>query len=573
MNESLFDDIFKQKAKETNVEIPPSVREGIKQVISQIPEHRRKYNKFGVLAAVSVFALVILLGVSIFSPAVSSALDNVPVLGNMIRYTREIGGSNEFSFDVNQTVVDKGIGMTLNQISYKGSELRLIYTIAAEGNDVYQPRIDGLCINGEKVFINDELTQTNKIDGNKRTYTKKLYLSKKLGDEFNLIISINNMEANGDPDNTIRGTWLFNINVGKNAKAGKAYKSGEEKSADNSDKKGEKVVLSSADVNGEKNAEKIEDYKQKNLSNTYAVNSYTENNSLAGTGSVNAAVNNEKSGSENIDASVAESVFALSTDKGVNNVYKQNLHTSVNKTVESTDIKMTVNEAVYDGYRLCISYTIDSYDNVCYIPDLIMTGSTKINGKGDYKPSTLGPVDYENKSNVGIITYYIDRSEIGLKELDAEEIKVSLNIKKMKPAEQFFELAGIEGNWQFDIDVRKISASESVFDEQKPSLKAGRRDIIVTNVVLSPLETIITVQTVQPYVEGEKMEKDNMGYEFRDDKGNVIKLRSSTSNNAVEDGMFIRTYTYVLEPVNDTANYILFKKVDGTNDIKIPLAK
>jgi len=572
MNESLFDDIFKQKAKETNVEIPPSVREGIKQVISQIPEHRRKYNKFGVLAAVSVFALVILLGVSIFSPAVSSALDNVPVLGNMIRYTREIGGSNEFSFDVNQTVVDKGIGMTLNQISYKGSELRLIYTIAAEGNDVYQPRIDGLCINGEKVFINDELTQTNKIDGNKRTYTKKLYLSKKLGDEFNLI-SINNMEANGDPDNTIRGTWLFNINVGKNAKAGKAYKSGEEKSADNSDKKGEKVVLSSADVNGEKNAEKIEDYKQKNLSNTYAVNSYTENNSLAGTGSVNAAVNNEKSGSENIDASVAESVFALSTDKGVNNVYKQNLHTSVNKTVESTDIKMTVNEAVYDGYRLCISYTIDSYDNVCYIPDLIMTGSTKINGKGDYKPSTLGPVDYENKSNVGIITYYIDRSEIGLKELDAEEIKVSLNIKKMKPAEQFFELAGIEGNWQFDIDVRKISASESVFDEQKPSLKAGRRDIIVTNVVLSPLETIITVQTVQPYVEGEKMEKDNMGYEFRDDKGNVIKLRSSTSNNAVEDGMFIRTYTYVLEPVNDTANYILFKKVDGTNDIKIPLAK
>jgi len=573
MNESLFDDIFKQKAKETNVEIPPSVREGIKQVISQIPEHRRKYNKFGVLAAVSVFALVILLGVSIFSPAVSSALDNVPVLGNMIRYTREIGGSNEFSFDVNQTVVDKGIGMTLNQISYKGSELRLIYTIAAEGNDVYQPRIDGLCINGEKVFINDELTQTNKIDGNKRTYTKKLYLSKKLGDEFSLIISINNMEANGDPDNTIRGTWLFNINVGKNAKAGKAYKSGEEKSADNSDKKGEKVVLSSADVNGEKNAEKIEDYKQKNLSNTYAVNSYTENNSLAGTGSVNAAVNNEKSGSENIDASVAESVFALSTDKGVNNVYKQNLHTSVNKTVESTDIKMTVNEAVYDGYRLCISYTIDSYDNVCYIPDLIMTGSTKINGKGDYKPSTLGPVDYENKSNVGIITYYIDRSEIGLKELDAEEIKVSLNIKKMKPAEQFFELAGIEGNWQFDIDVRKISASESVFDEQKPSLKAGRRDIIVTNVVLSPLETIITVQTVQPYVEGEKMEKDNMGYEFRDDKGNVIKLRSSTSNNAVEDGMFIRTYTYVLEPVNDTANYILFKKVDGTNDIKIPLAK
>lgn len=209
------------------------------------------------------------------------------------------------------------------------------------------------------------------------------------------------------------------------------------------------------------------------------------------------------------------SMFLRSDDPGLQAVGKKNYGMKVNQSSESSGIKVTIKEIMYDGLRIAIGYEVES------------------------KTKFVGPVDNSKVSVNGKMLQNVIESSQPLDSTSDESYKpthhfkgvTSLSIADKLPQKftihmQFYgnqnlsltpkSSATTKGKWEFSIPVEKKGTIYVI--KPKEQVHSGSTTIRVDQITLAPSGTEVTVSK----------EEDGKGlpakvqYRILDDKGNLL---------------------------------------------------
>ena len=165
VNDKIFDMEFIDKAKNSKDKLPHMVLDRIDKTLALLPEREEKNQKSKhgsrivinkrlrqsvVAAAVTLTVLTIS---ATMSPAIANALTNIPVMGSVFKLFGDMGlklaSEKGVSSLVGQTMVDKGIKVTINDVLYDGARLSIGYTM--EGNTIGELGQLDLLVNGKPI--------------------------------------------------------------------------------------------------------------------------------------------------------------------------------------------------------------------------------------------------------------------------------------------------------------------------------------------------------------------------------------------------------------------------------------
>ncbi|ENQ3106900.1 DUF4179 domain-containing protein [Bacillus cereus] len=189
---------------------------------------------------------------------------------------------------------------------------------------------------------------------------------------------------------------------------------------------------------------------------------------------------------------------------GLYDRYKE-FSTEMNMTKESNGIKVTINDAIFDGKTVSVTYSIESEQDLGDKPDVLgnlnflgpdgMTGSSQISKVADRK-------------YVGLMT----ATHQGPKK--KESIKVRCDIESITIPNQKKE---IKGNWNFAFTLKAIDSNEKSINgsAEKDGVKVNMEKLTVT-----PMSFIVYYnQEVNKEVR-KKWDDVNVELEIKDDLGN-----------------------------------------------------
>ncbi|MCM3651039.1 DUF4179 domain-containing protein [Metabacillus litoralis] len=160
---------------------------------------------------------------------------------------------------------------------------------------------------------------------------------------------------------------------------------------------------------------------------------------------------------------------------GLYDDYKE-YSTEINMTEESKGIRVTINDAIYDGKTVSVTYSIESDQDLGNDP--IILGHLDIKGStGQAGSSKISKVD-ENHY-VGLIT----ASSINLTNEDTVEIK--WNIESITIPEKQEE---IEGNWNFTL---ALDATESNTQLSDRSAERNGVQVHIGEISITPMSFIV----------------------------------------------------------------------------------
>ena len=215
MNDKIFDMEFIDKAKNSKDKLPHMVLDRIDKTLALLPEREEKNQKSKhgsrivinkrlrqsvVAAAVTLTVLTIS---ATMSPAIANALTNIPVMGSVFKLFGDMGlklaSEKGVSSLVGQTMVDKGIKVTINDVLYDGARLSIGYTM--EGNTIGELGQLDLLVNGKP--INAAISYTGSLL-TKNTYAGVINVSptSELPKDSKLTVLLNKI------GNT-KGSWGF----------------------------------------------------------------------------------------------------------------------------------------------------------------------------------------------------------------------------------------------------------------------------------------------------------------------------------------------------------------------------
>ncbi|MCM3409662.1 DUF4179 domain-containing protein [Metabacillus litoralis] len=166
---------------------------------------------------------------------------------------------------------------------------------------------------------------------------------------------------------------------------------------------------------------------------------------------------------------------------GLYDNYKE-YSTEVNMTEESKGISVTINDAIYDGKTVSVTYSIESDRDLGNDPyifgDLDIKGST-----GQAGSSTISKLD-ENHY-VGLIT----ASSMNLKNED--KVKVNLNIESITNQEKEEE---IKGNWSFALSLDATESNTKNLSDH--SVEANGVQVNVGEISITPMSFIVYYEQI-----------------------------------------------------------------------------
>lgn len=206
------------------------------------------------------------------------------------------------------------------------------------------------------------------------------------------------------------------------------------------------------------------------------------------------------------DIPVIGNIFSyLSENKKGNYMDYKEYSKSLDMTQEDKGIKITLNDAIYDGRTVMTTYTIESEKDL----------GDKISAKGDlsiegYKGGMTGSSGvYKVKEN----TY------VGFTRMSIDEAKEDLNVKlKFEGVNNHNDL-DINGDWSFKFNLKKSDAD--IMMVNKSTTKEGV-NLNIEKITFTPMSTIL-------YYSQQVSEEELNGYhsvdinlvEVKDDLGNV----------------------------------------------------
>ncbi|MBO9599026.1 MAG: DUF4179 domain-containing protein, partial [Cohnella sp.] len=132
MNEQHWDQRMKSAIHQTPDDLPSIVRDKLEAVYDQLPEpvgNRRIGKTAWWICASIVILLAGTFALGFISPAMAQVLRQLPGIGTVFHTLGDMGVRNiadgELATTVGQTVEDKGVSVTLDQVVYDGTRLTI----------------------------------------------------------------------------------------------------------------------------------------------------------------------------------------------------------------------------------------------------------------------------------------------------------------------------------------------------------------------------------------------------------------------------------------------------------------
>lgn len=244
---------------------------------------------------------------------------------------------------------------------------------------------------------------------------------------------------------------------------------------------------------------------------------------------------------------------------------------SIEMTENSDGIDITLNDAIYDGRTIMITYTIKTDKDLG--EDIYINGSD-LNIRGYYggMSGSSGVYKVKDKDNT-----YVGFTRLSLQ--DAEnELDVSFKIRKLHSLSNDTE---IKGKWDFKFRINKIDGNIKTVNK---SIEKNGVKFTLENIVTTPIGTIISYN--QQNI-GEDVKKYDEAYvslvEVKDDLGNVYKGEENGGGGTKDNMNFSSTYGKInpnatkliitpkveLSVIGEDGNRMLGTEVLKENDPKI----
>lgn len=189
---------------------------------------------------------------------------------------------------------------------------------------------------------------------------------------------------------------------------------------------------------------------------------------------------------------------------GLYDDYKE-YSTEINMTEESKGIKVTINDAIYDGQTVSVTYSIESNqdlgDDPIIFDHLDIKGSTGTAGS-----SKISKVDKNHY--VGLVT----ASSFNL--TDEDTIKIKWDIDSITIPEQQEE---IKGNWNFSL---ALEATESNTQLSDRSAEQNGVKVNIGKISVTPMSFIVYYDQVVSEEVRNKWHGVDVDIEIKDDLGN-----------------------------------------------------
>lgn len=191
----------------------------------------------------------------------------------------------------------------------------------------------------------------------------------------------------------------------------------------------------------------------------------------------------------------------------------------INMTEESKDIKITINDAIYDGETVSIAYSLESNRDLGDSPYLF--DSLDIKGSnGVASGSQISKVD-ENNNYVGLIT----ATGFNRKEKDRINIKWNIESITIQDSEE-----KITGNWNFTLALNATESNTQLVN------RSAERDGVMVNIdkiSVTPMSFIVNYDQVITDNVRNKWDGAEVDIEIKDELGNRY---SGKGNGGSGDG-------------------------------------
>lgn len=239
---------------------------------------------------------------------------------------------------------------------------------------------------------------------------------------------------------------------------------------------------------------------------------------------------------------------------GVYDKYKENAD-EINVTEESNGVSITIKDVIFDGQTLSYTYEIKSDRDLGENLD-IYSGGPVLSIK-DYNGSLSGGSGIKK---VGENTYIGQDNETLDKEMD--ELNFKLNIRNIANLTDTSNIKTIEGNWNFDINVKAIASNKKIIDKstEKEGIKAT-----IDSITKTKMSFIINYSYVQPKELREKWLDSGLEIEIKDDLGNIYVGQGNGTSGNLDTGIFKCGKTYGILDENAT-KLIISPKMILTNN-------
>lgn len=216
---------------------------------------------------------------------------------------------------------------------------------------------------------------------------------------------------------------------------------------------------------------------------------------------------------------------------GIYDLYKENAQ-EINVTKESNGVSMTVQDALFDGRTIYITYVVNTDKDLGDAPKIGIDPTLSIR---DYQGGMTGSAQsrkIDEHTYVAQRTYTIDEFK--------ESVKCKLNIKEIAKLGSNSQKS-IKGNWQFEFE---LEATEGIREELNKGTTEDGFSVTIDYIMRTPMSYM--VKYTQEVPEAYRTEWDDVGtmLEVKDDLGNSYEGEMNGGRGHTGTGIMSFTMTF-----------------------------
>ncbi len=243
---------------------------------------------------------------------------------------------------------------------------------------------------------------------------------------------------------------------------------------------------------------------------------------------------------------------ALDNDKnGLYDNYKENAN-EINVTKESKGISITVNDAVFDGKTINLTYTIESDkdlgDKISFVGSpIVIKGDEYTGSTGNSNVVKVAKNTYVGQDNL-TISNFVDSPR--------DSVHLQLNIKKLISSDKdFLYEKDIKGHWKFDITLDAIKGNTQVINQsvQKEGATATIKELNISPMSMS----MIYSQKISKDIL-DKWDSAYLDIKVKDDLGNNYSGEGNGGSGDIYGNM---TWSKTLEKPKENATKLIITPI------------
>jgi hypothetical protein len=233
---------------------------------------------------------------------------------------------------------------------------------------------------------------------------------------------------------------------------------------------------------------------------------------------------------------VISSVLKLFGDMGLKYASSKDLNSIVDKTVIDKDIKITINDILYDGTRISIGYTMEA-KNIDELekPDCLINGEPIDFSSSSYG-NPLGENAYAGVLNINPTSKLPENSNLSL---------------------SFYKVGSTEGTWKFE-NIKVKDQSDSL--NTKILIPMITKSLPIGTITIG--KVFISESTIKLHVIESNLPQDaNYGFQLIDNYGNVLAPAGGSGSG--ENNIMNMDFTFI--PLNNNPKHFIVKVSDRSN--------